>query len=120
MPNGKICYLEIPATDIEKSVAFYSKVFDWKVRSRGDGARAFDDSTGAVSGTWVLGRPPSREAGVLTYVMVDSIDAALKKVTAAGGEIAAPFKRIGGGNDAFAMFRDPAGNLFGLYQEKGR
>ena len=90
------------------------------MRSRGDGARAFDDTTGAVSGTWVLGRPASREAGVLTYVMVDSIDATLKKVTAAGGEVATPAKRIGGGSDAFAMFRDPAGNLFGLYQETQR
>ena len=110
----------LPRDLIDKSVAFFSKVFDWTVRSRGDGARVFDDTTGAVSGTWVLGRPASREAGVLTYVMVDSIDATLKKVTAAGGEVATPAKRIGGGSDAFAMFRDPAGNLFGLYQETQR
>ena len=41
--NGKICYIEIPATDIGRSADFYSKVFGWKIRQRGDGATAFDD-----------------------------------------------------------------------------
>ena len=27
--NGKICYLEIPATDVEASAAFYERVFGW-------------------------------------------------------------------------------------------
>ena len=90
MPDGKICYLEIPALDIAVSAAFYAQVFGWKSRLRGDGHRAFDDTTGAVSGSWVLGRPPSREAGILTYVMVDRVDATLAKVSAAGGRVATP------------------------------
>src|SRR5262245_28271475 len=57
--NGKICYLEIPATDINRSSTFYQKVFGWKLRTRGDGKVAFDDATGGVSGTWVIKRPPS-------------------------------------------------------------
>ncbi len=56
--HGKICYIEMPATDITRSAEFYQKVFGWKIRQRGDGASAFDDATGQVSGTWVLGRPP--------------------------------------------------------------
>jgi hypothetical protein len=35
--NGKICYLEIPAIDIDGSVAFYKTVFGWNIRTRGDG-----------------------------------------------------------------------------------
>jgi len=117
MPDGKICYVEIPAADVEVSAAFYSAVFGWKVRVRGDGARAFDDTTGAVSGAWVVGRPPAREPGILTYVMVDSIEATLKKALAAGGQPVTPFTKIGPGGDAFATLRDPAGNVLGLYQE---
>ena len=49
--NGKICYLEMPARDIDRSSQFYSSVFGWKTRRRGDGSLAFDDSTGEVSGT---------------------------------------------------------------------
>ena len=44
MGNGKICYVEIPATDIERSSAFYRDVFGWKLRKRGDGAIAFDEN----------------------------------------------------------------------------
>ena len=56
--HGKICYVEIPATDVARSAAFYETAFGWKTRKRGDGALAFDDGVGEVSGTWVTGRPP--------------------------------------------------------------
>ena len=52
--NGKICYLEMPASDIKTSANFYKEVFGWNTRTRGDGAIAFDDTVGEVSGTWVL------------------------------------------------------------------
>lgn len=48
--NGKICYLEIPASDIDTSVRFYQAVFGWAVRTRDDGSIAFDDGVGEVSG----------------------------------------------------------------------
>ena len=41
--NGKICYIEIPATDISRSAHFYARSFGWNIRRRGDGATAFDD-----------------------------------------------------------------------------
>ena len=50
--NGKICYLELPSRDIQESSSFYQAVFDWRVRTRGDGSIAFDDGVGEVSGTW--------------------------------------------------------------------
>jgi len=71
--NGKICYVEIPAIDIARSVAFYKAVFGWQTRQRGDGHTAFDDGVGQVSGTWVTGRPPSGQPGLLIYIMVDSV-----------------------------------------------
>lgn len=113
--NGKVCYLEIPSTDIPRSIAFYQAVFGWKTRRRGDGQTAFDDGVGEVSGTWVTGRPPSREAGLLLYIWVDSVAAAMDAVKAHGGELVQP---IGGDpGEITARFRDPAGNILGLYQE---
>ena len=35
--NGKICYIEIPATDSEESAEFYEKIFGWTVRKRANG-----------------------------------------------------------------------------------
>jgi predicted enzyme related to lactoylglutathione lyase len=119
MPDGKICYIEIPSRDIGVSAAFYTESFGWKVRTRGDGQRAFDDTTGQVSGAWVVNRPPSREPGMLPYIMVDDIDATVRKVTAAGGRLVTPKTPINP-NDFFATFLDPAGNLLGLYQEAKR
>jgi uncharacterized protein len=113
--NGKICYLEIPAGDVGRSSTFYQAVFGWRLRQRGDGKTAFDDAVGEVSGTWVTGRPPSPQPGLLVYVMVDSVAATLNAVLANGGEIVQPI-----GMDApevTARFRDPAGNVIGLYQE---
>ena len=113
--NGKICYVELPANDIARSAEFYGKVFGWNIRKRGDGATAFDDTTGEVSGAWVLGRPPASEPGLLFYIMVDNVSDAIKAVIARGGEIVQPI-----GVDApeiTARFRDPGGNIIGLYQE---
>lgn len=120
MPDGKICYIEIPARELEVSSDFYTTVFAWKVRVRGDGNRAFDDTTGAVSGTWVVNRPPSREPGMLVYIMVDDMDVTISKLTKAGGRVVTPKTAIGPGGDSFASFLDPAGNLLGLYQEPKR
>ena len=71
--NGKICYIEIPATDVALSADFYSKVFGWNIRQRGDGATAFDDTVGQVSGAWVTGRPPEAQPGFMIYIWVDSV-----------------------------------------------
>lgn len=118
LSNGKICYVEIPATDVQRSAAFYEKVFGWRLRKRGDGAVAFDDGVGEVSGTWVTGRPPATTPGLLLYIMVDSVAATIDTLVAHGGELVQPI-----GADApeiTARFRDPAGNVIGLYQEPGR
>ncbi len=114
MGHGKICYVEIPANSVAQSSTFYSEVFGWKIRTRGDGSTAFDDAVGEVSGAWVLGRPPCTEPGLLFYVMVDSVAAVLDLVAANGGKVVQPI-----GADApeiTARFRDPAGNIIGLYQ----
>lgn len=116
--NGKICYVEMPATDVPTSASFYQQVFGWNVRTRGDGKVAFDDGVGQVSGAWVLGRPPMAEVGLLIYIMVEDLATAIQMVRANGGEIVQPV-----GADApeiTARFKDPAGNILGLYQEPAR
>jgi predicted enzyme related to lactoylglutathione lyase len=113
--NGKICYIEIPATDIERSAEFYGKVFGWQIRKRGDGSVAFDDGVGEVSGTWVLARPPASTPGLMVYIMVDSITATIDLIIANGCDIVQP---VGADHpEITARFRDPGGNVLGLYQQ---
>jgi predicted enzyme related to lactoylglutathione lyase len=116
MAHGKICYLEIPADTAEASAAFYSQIFGWKVRTRGDGQLAFDDA-GGVSGTWVKASDRTPDERTRTYIMVDDIANALKAIEAAGGRVLTPRTEIGQGMGSFAAFADPVGNEFGLYEE---
>ena len=113
--NGKICYVEIPTSNIDASVDFYREVFGWKIRTRDDGCVAFDDGVGQVSGAWVTDRPPMTEAGLLIYIMVDSVAATSEALIANGGKIVKPLGHHE--REKIAIFSDPAGNVLGLYQE---
>src|ERR1700730_8863822 len=105
--NGKICYIEIPAINIETSSAFYRDIFGWKIRTRSNGSIAFDDGIGEVSGTWILGRKPSTEAGLMVSIMVDDIEETIKTLEANGSKIV--YKMALGGDQFIAWFTDPAG-----------
>jgi predicted enzyme related to lactoylglutathione lyase len=113
--DGKICYLELPARDVERSAAFYREVFGWQMRRRGDGATAFDDTTGEVSGAFVTSRSAAPAPGLLVYVMVEDAVATCRAIESHGGVIVQPI-----GADApeiTARFADPGGNVLGIYQE---
>jgi len=116
MPHGKICYLEIPANTADASADFYRKIFDWKIRKRGNGELAFDDA-GGVSGTWVKESDRAPDERTRTYIMVDNIADTLKLIAVEGGRVLTPRTDIGSGMGAFAAFADPVGNEFGLYEE---
>src|SRR5215510_11592152 len=119
MPHGKICYLEIPANRADDSARFYSDIFGWKVRERGDGNLAFDD-TGAVSGTWVKEGDRTPDERTRVYIMVDSIAESLKQIETSGGRVDTPRTDIGPFMLAFAAFTDQVGNEFVLYEEPQR
>jgi predicted enzyme related to lactoylglutathione lyase len=119
MPHGKICYLEIPVNKAEDAATFYSSIFGWNVRQRGDGNLAFDDA-GSVSGTWVREEDHTPGERTRVYIMVDNIAASLNQIEAAGGRVLTPRKDIGPNMGFFAAFADPAGNEFGLYEEPRR
>ncbi len=115
MAHGKICYIVIPARDIAEAASFYESVFDWHIRRRDDGSVAFDDSVGQVSGTFVIGLPPSTTQGVFIHIMVANVAETMAAITVNDGEVLE-----GPGRDApeiTARFSDPSGNVFGIYQE---
>lgn len=114
MAHGKICYIELPAIDAQKSADFYSQIFGWKIRERGDGAIAFD-SNGDVSGSFDLDKKAVPHPGFIVSIMVDDIRATIERITAYGCEIVDPLGFHP--TELIAHFRDPGGNLLGLYQE---
>jgi predicted enzyme related to lactoylglutathione lyase len=106
----------MPSTNVAKSSEFYRKVFGWNVRTREDGSVAFDDGVGQVSGTWVPGRKAFDGTGLTIHIMVDDIEATMKLVKEHGGEITHGIGKHA--PEITAEFRDPSGNVFGLYQER--
>ena len=119
LPRPRLCYLEIPAVDVHQSAAFYEKVFGCNIRHRDSARPSFD--LGNVSGAWVTGRPISRDPGLLPYIWVDGIDDVLARAASEGGEVVDPVHHDQPDSTSWiATFRDPAGNLIGLYQEAAR
>jgi len=51
--------------------------------------------------------------------MVDDIAKTLKQIEKEGGRVLHGRTPIGSGMGAFAIFADPVGNEFGLYEEPG-
>ncbi len=117
MAPGKISYVQLPTTDADRSARFYGEVFGWRIRRRGDGSLAFDDTVGEVSGSWVTGSPPGDRPGVLVHVLVADVDAALAAVRAAGGTVVEPAH--GEPPEVYARIGDPDGTVLGIFSEGG-
>lgn len=113
--DGGISYLHIPAVDARASADFYEAVFGWDVNGKDTNRPSFTDGGGHIAGAWMTDQEPSRTPGLLPYVYVDRIDDAVARVEANGGVIVVP--PYPEGNLRVATFRDPAGNVIGLWQE---
>ena len=115
MAHGDVTHLEIPVSDLERASAFYSDLFGWKISA----PPGFEDypmwqAPNGVSG----GALTPREEGFTqprSIVEVDSIDETLQKAVAAGGEVVKERSPIDE-SSWWALFRDPDGNVIGLYE----
>ena len=69
-------------------------------------------------GHFVADLPVAGEAGVRPYIFVERVDDTLEQVVAQGGEVVtAPYPE---GDLWVATFRDPAGNVLGVWQRGPR
>ena len=113
---GGVSYLRIPAANPRETAAFYEAVFGWQVDSNRDDP-SFEDSTGHVIGHFVTELPVAGAAGIRPYVYVADVDATLEDAVARGAEIVdAPYPE---GDLRVATFRDPAGNVVGVWERVG-
>jgi len=111
---ASVSYLRIPAPDPPAAAAFYSAVFGWQVRTDRDDP-AFTDGSGHVIGHFNRGHEVAGSAGIRPYVYVDDVAATIEQVQAGGGELVdAPYAE---GDLTVATFRDPAGNVVGIWQQ---
>jgi predicted enzyme related to lactoylglutathione lyase len=110
-----ISYLHIPAVDPKQSARFYESVFGWHIDGHDTKRPSFSDGTGHVAGAWMVNHEPSSTPGLLPYIYTDDLPKTAELVETHGGSIVeAPAPE---GNLLVATFRDPGGNVLGLWQE---
>jgi predicted enzyme related to lactoylglutathione lyase len=113
---GAITYLHIPAADVRQAAAFYGDVFGWQINNPDSDRPSFDTPGGHLSGAWITG--PATEPGLLPYIYVDDVEETVTRIRSHGGEtVTSPFPE---GLLTVATFRDPAGNVIGLWHDTTR
>jgi predicted enzyme related to lactoylglutathione lyase len=110
---GDVTYLRISCREPMRAADFYEAVFAWKLRRDSD-EPAFADATGHVIGHFIVGEPPL-EPGIIPYVYVDDLRHTVALITNSGGIIAGEPRPEG--TLQVATFRDPEGNLLGIWTE---
>jgi predicted enzyme related to lactoylglutathione lyase len=125
---GKVVHFEIPADDIDRAKNFYGSIFGWDLQTMpmGDSeyttvrTTAVDEQTqmpnepGAINGGMMQRDERITTSPVIT-IDVDGIDDALKQIEDKGGSTVLPRTPIPG-MGAFAYFKDPEGNVLGLWE----
>lgn len=116
---SRVVHFEIPIDDPDRAGAFYRAVFGWNPQQWGEAEywpMLTGEEPGAGYGAEGAMTPRSQAPeGVVVYVDVDDIDAALARAKEAGGSIVAGKTPIPGMGWS-AHTRDTEGNLIGMFQ----
>ena len=110
--DGKLDYLELPATALPETKAFYSAAFGWTFQDYGPSYAGFDE--GLDGG---FDSDPEKSLAPLPILYAHDLEAMLAGVEAAGGEIVRPIYAFPGGRRFH--FRDPSGNELAVWSEAG-
>lgn len=119
--KNAISWFEIPSTQLARAQAFYEAVLGCKMRREAMGpseGAVFPYEGEGVGGALLAGpsAPQPHAGGTLVYLDASpSLDAALARVTAAGGGIALPRQALPPGLGFFAHITDLDGNRVGLH-----
>jgi predicted enzyme related to lactoylglutathione lyase len=123
----RVVHFEIHASDPERAIGFYRRVFDWRFKPW-SGAEYWMIETGedgpGINGGLVRrrGPPPIARQPVGAYVCtidVEAIDTYIERAVTAGGAVVVPKMAVPGiGWIAYA--NDSEGNIFGLLQRDGK
>ena len=119
--KNAISWFEIPSTQLARAQTFYETVLNCKMHREPMGpseAALFPYDAEAVGGCLLAGptAPAPSAGGTLVYLDASpSLDAALARVTQAGGSIAMGRQALPPGMGFFAHITDLDGNRVGLH-----
>lgn len=119
--TNAINWFEIPVADFERSVKFYSDIFDFDMPTRqmGDNLMGFfqHEQGEGIGGAIVHGDGyvPSYDGALVYLNGGDDLQTVLDRVENAGGSIVQPKMAIGEDIGYLALFTDPDGNRLALH-----
>jgi uncharacterized protein len=120
--RNPVIYFEIPVTDIDRAIKFYSAVFSFEfekdtIDKNEMALFPFVEEGSGISGALAKGEiyKPTKN-GTLIYFSTTSIDSTLKLVQENGGQILYP-KTSNGDLGSVAEFEDSEGNRIALHQK---
>ena len=114
MASDLLAHAEIPSTDLDKSKEFLLKLFGWEFKHFGKGYLLFNTHKGFTLGLRKVDKVSTGETTIF-HVRVKSIEEHIGKVKELGGDIFRE-KTIIPAMGAYALIKDPDGNVLGLYQ----
>ena len=125
---AKVVHFEIPFDDKTRAMRFYTDAFGWQLADMPQmnyvmaGTVPVDENQmpkepGAINGG-MMARAKDAQYPTI-YADVESIDEALEKIRAAGGQVVTPKTPIPG-MGAFARVADTEGNVIGVFQQGGQ
>jgi uncharacterized protein len=118
--KNPVCYFEIPVTDLERAIVFYTDVFGYqfeRVEVDGNEMAMFPGSDEARGITGALAKGESYlpgKQGSRIYFSVVSIEDTLHKVESIGGRVLYPKTSVGE-LGSVAEFEDSEGNCIALH-----
>ena len=121
--SGRVVHFEVPFDDADRARAFYAEAFGWQMNpvpemsytlvSTGPSDQGPPSEPGFINGGMFQRGEPA--AGPVVTVDVDDIDASLELIEKLGGSTVEAKQQVGDMGWS-AYFRDPEGNLMGLWQ----
>jgi predicted enzyme related to lactoylglutathione lyase len=120
MPNPFV-HIELNTTDVDKSKAFYGKLFDWKLEDvqMGDSTYTMIGVGEGTAGGIIKNPMPGAPSMWLAYVSVDDVAASTAKAKSLGATIIRDVTEVPGVG-WFSIIMDPTGAGLALWKAKPR
>jgi uncharacterized protein len=121
--TGRVVHFEIPFDDSERAQRFYSEAFGWQLMqlpdmgyvlaTTGPSDQGPPSEPGFINGGMLQRELPV--GGPVVTIDVEDVDASLEQIETLGGTTVSAKQAVGEMGFA-AYFKDPEGNLMGLWQ----
>ena len=114
--HDKINYVELPATALSETKAFFTQVFSWQFQDYGPEYSAIID--GGIDGGFYQSEQvaSSTNGSVLVVIYSEDLETTLAKIAPAGGTIVKDIFSFPGGRRFH--FTDPSGNEWAVWSDK--